>query len=112
MPTLTVTVYLNDGPHSFFGFNRTAQLRPVAQFELALAEHLRGQHLVEAALELIFEQLNIDTPEHPWALKYRLSAHRSFSVGDVVAVGETAFACEPTGWTVISADDLTAALAH
>ena len=27
-------------------------------------------------------------------------------------LGKTAFACDPTGWTVLSADDLTAALAH
>jgi hypothetical protein len=70
-----------------------------------------GQHLADAALELIFEQLNIDVPEHDWAIAYREAGHRSFSIGDVAVVGETAFACD-SGWTRISADDLAAALAH
>ena len=77
-----------------------------------MAEHLCGQHLAHAALEVIFEQLNIDVPEHDWAIAYRQVGHRSFSVGDVAVVGETAFACDPGGWTVISADDLNTALAH
>jgi hypothetical protein len=114
MPTLTVTVYLNDAARNILGFNRVspARLRPAGVFELTLAEHLRGQHLADAALEVIFEQLNIDVPEHDWAIAYRLIGHRSFSVGDVAVVGETAFACAPSGWTVISADDLNTALTH
>jgi hypothetical protein len=111
MTTLAATVYLNHGPDNFFGFNATAQLRQAAQFDLTLADHLRGQHLADAALELIFEQLNIDIPEHDWAIAYREAGHRSFSIGDVAVVGETAFACD-SGWTRISADDLAAALAH
>ena len=112
MPTLTATVYLNDGPDNFFGFSRTAHLRQAAQFDLTLSEHLHGRHLAKAALEVIFEQLNIDVPEHEWATAYRHAGNRSFSVGDVAVVGETAFACDPVGWTVIAADELAAAIAR
>ena len=104
MTTLAITVYLNHGPGSFFGFSRAdAQLRQAAQFDLTLAEHLSGHHLAHAALEVIFEQLNIDVPQHPWAIAYRQAGHRSFSVA---VVAETAFACAPIGWTPISTDDL------
>jgi hypothetical protein len=65
MPTLIATVYLNDGPDNFFfGFSSTAQLRQAAQFDLVLAEHLHGNHLAKAVLEVIFEELNIDVPQH------------------------------------------------
>jgi hypothetical protein len=111
MPTLATTVYLNHGPDHLFGFNATARLRTAGQFDLTLAEHLRGEHLTHAALELIFEQLNIDVPEYHWAIAYRDAGHRSFSIGDVAVVGETAFACD-AGWTRISGDDLAAALAR
>jgi len=83
MPTLVTTVYLNHGPDNFFGLNPCARLRQAARFDLTLAEHLRGEHLAHAALELIFEQLNIDVPEHPWAIQHRQAGHRSLSVGDV-----------------------------
>ncbi|MBV8350253.1 MAG: hypothetical protein JOZ49_22895 [Mycolicibacterium sp.] len=113
MTTLAVTVYLNHGPDRFFGFSRDdAQLRQAAQFDLTLADHLSGHHLADGALEVIFEQLNIDVPEHPWAIAYRQAGHRSFSVGDVAVVAETAFACGMVGWTRISTDDLAAALAR
>ena len=109
MTTLAATVYLNHGPDNFWGFNASAKLRQAAQFEITLTD-LCGQHLIDGALELIFEQLNIDVPEHPWAIKYRRDGHRSFSVGDVAVLGETAWTCAPTGWTRISAAAITAAL--
>ena len=91
MTTLAATVYLNHGPDNFFGLNATAQLRQTAQFDLTAAQ---------------LQSLAAD-----WAIAYREAGHRSFSIGDVAVVGETAFACD-SGWTRISADDLAAALAH
>jgi hypothetical protein len=62
------------------------------------------------ALEEIFCQLTIDTPTAAWALQYRLAGHRSLSVGDVVTLGETAWAGAPLGWTPLTADQLRLAL--
>jgi hypothetical protein len=114
MTTVTAAIYLNHGPDNFREFTPgQAQLSQAGQFELTLAQHHTcRRHLGTAALELIFEQLNIEGPEHPWAIAYRQVGHRSLSVGDVAVIGEAAFACASAGWTPISADDLAAALTH
>lgn len=111
MTTLHTTVYLNNAHARFFGFNETtAQLGMAESFDLELPEHLTGSAVVDAALDVVFEQLNIDEPEHIWALRYRLAGHRSLSVGDVVVTGETAWAVAPIGWKPVSADTLTAGI--
>lgn len=110
MTTLHTTVYLNHAHAPFFGFDETtAQLRIAQSFDLELHDHLTGSAVVDAALNVVFEQLNIDDPEHIWALRYRLAGHRSLSVGDVVVIGETAWVVAPIGWKPISAATLTAA---
>lgn len=110
MTTLHTTVYLNHAHARFFGFNETtAQLRIAGSFDLELAEPLTGPALVDTALDVVFEQPNIDDPEHPWALRYRLAGHRSLSVGDVVVIGDTAWVVAPIGWKPISAATLSAA---
>ena len=54
---------------------------------------------VETLLRSVFEQLNNDDPQADWAKEYRSEHNRSLSVGDVVIVGERAFAVdEPVGW--------------
>nr|WP_254183999.1 hypothetical protein [Mycobacterium avium] len=67
---------------------------------------------VKGLLELIFEQLNIADPDQPWAHKYRLAGHRSLRVGDVVVIGETAWACASSGWKLLTAERLHDALYH
>jgi hypothetical protein len=58
---------------------------------------------VEMLLRIVFEQLNIPRPRAEWAIQYRMvDQHRSMSVGDVIVVGEQAFAVEPTGWLPIT----------
>ena len=54
------------------------------------------------ALGQAFEQLNIDEPTSDWAKAYRQAGLRSLSVGDVVVVGELAYACESVGWKSVS----------
>lgn len=112
MTTVRTTVYLNNAHARFFGFDETtAQLRMAESFDLVeLPEHLTGSAVVDAALNVVFEQLNIDDPEHIWALRYRLAGHRSLSVGDVVVTGETAWVVAPIGWKPISAATLTAGI--
>lgn len=117
---LITTVYLNDGHLHLLGFGADgpAQLRAAASFTLDMAPFLSafpGQPLsriVKTALETVFEQLNIDDPTTEWALKYRLAGHRSLSVGDVVVIGETAWACANSGWDLITAEQLHDAIYH
>ncbi|WP_441964830.1 hypothetical protein [Mycolicibacterium houstonense] len=108
---LPITVYLNNGDAQFHGFGRLgpAQLAVAAQFNLPVTG-APSTDQVKTALETVFEQLNIDDPDQTWALRYRLDRHRSLSVGDVVAVGETAWAVAPIGWDLVSTDQLRAAL--
>ena len=54
--------------------------------------------------------LNVDHADTDWALRYRLAGYRSLSVGDVVTLAETAWACAPCGWTQLTTDQLSAAL--
>ena len=112
MTTATVTVYLNDGPYQFFGFDPSgpARLRLVARFGVELAAHVPTDHLAAGVLEIVFEQLNIDRPQHRWARDYRAVGYRSLSVGDVVAVGETAWACAAVGWQPLSTEAVHSAL--
>jgi hypothetical protein len=110
---LITTVYLNEGAHQFHGFGQLApaKLAAAAGFTLTVAGPPSTEQ-VKACLELVFEQLNIDDPDQPWALKYRLARHRSLSVGDVVVIGETAWACASSGWDLLTAEQLHAALYH
>ena len=113
MNELRTTIYLNEAPSQSLGFGRfePAKLVAAAEFTLTLAGQPSTEN-IRAALEVVFEQLNIDTPDQPWALKYRLDRRRSLSVGDVVVIGETAWACAPVGWDALTADQLAAALDH
>ncbi|KPN46869.1 hypothetical protein [Mycobacterium intracellulare] len=108
MTTATVTVYLNDGPNRFDGFDPAGplRLRPVTRFAVQIADHVPTEHITEGVLEIVFEQLNIDQPQHQWARAYRAGGYRSLSVGDVVVVGETAWACCPVGWRRLGTEQL------
>lgn len=110
---LITTVYLNQGDLQTLGFGELApaKLAAAAGFTLTLTGHPSTEH-VTTALETVFEQLNIDDPDQPWAINYRRSGHRSLSVGDVVAIGETAWACAPSGWDLLTAEQLHDALYH
>lgn len=106
MPNLTAKVYLNESRDSFFGFNREspAELKLAAVFGMDTDD-------AERALETVFTELNTDCPTQPWAREYRADRNRSLSVGDVVVLGETAWACASAGWDRISSDELRAAIA-
>ena len=111
MHNINTTVYLNDGADHFLGFAAArAKLREAARFTLELAADVPAQHLTNPALEIVFEQLNIDAPTTAWALRYRLARNRNLSVGDVVVIAETAWACASAGWTRVTTDELHAAL--
>lgn len=102
-----VQVYLNereDGLNFLYGFRPDDQLRLAAEYYADASLIQDGQAF--AVLNHAFTQLNIDYPTEPWAKEYRHNGNRSLSVGDVVAVGEVAYACESVGWKCVS---LTAA---
>jgi hypothetical protein len=57
---------------------------------------------MERLLSTVLEQLTTDDPRAEWAVQYRTQYNRSLSVGDVVVVGETAWAVEPFGWRPVT----------
>ncbi len=100
---IDVRVLLNQSEENFRGYRHGATLSEVAAFELP--EELVSQiadGVPVQALELVFRELNIDTPTAEWALRYRLNRNRSLSVGDVVIVGELAYAVESCGWAPVA----------
>lgn len=111
-PTVPTTVYLNEAPGSFLGFNRAApaRLRAAATFNLPIPTDTRPhQTAISAALEHIFDELNCE-PTTTWAIGWRNARFRSLSVGDVVVIGETAWAVASVGWNPVFTDELTAAI--
>jgi hypothetical protein len=94
--------------HADFGDAHRALLKYVvgADYYLRTVQNTAAH----TSYELVFEQLNIDSPECAWALRYRGARHRSLSVGDVVVIGEAPWACCAAGWKRITTDDLHAAL--
>jgi len=112
MNELVTTVYLSNPPQlRGFGRFEPAKLYAAAGFTLTPAGQPSADQ-VKGALETVFEQLNIPDPDQPWAIAYRQAGHRSLSVGDVVVIGETAWACAPSGWDLLTADQLHDAIYH
>ncbi len=107
----SVAVYLNESRDSILGFNSaSAELRLAACFTIRTPADARAA--VEA-LEGIYVQLNIggDLVEAlDYTEGYRAAGNRSLSVGDVVVIGEAAFAVARFGFEPTSAAALSAAL--
>ncbi|KPN45934.1 hypothetical protein AN931_26565 [Mycobacterium intracellulare subsp. chimaera] len=111
MAHITTTVYLNHAEGHLLGFNlySPARLHQAADFYREV-DGAPVDLAVRGALEIVFEQLNIDHPQHAWAQHYRPAGHRNLCVGDVVVLAETAWACSPVGWTPVTAGELRAAI--
>lgn len=97
-------VFLNESDgHFFTGYESGAAVRQAAIFELdgtLVGPNKAG--VPTKALEMIWHELNIDVPTTEWARQYRAERNRSLSVGDVVVLGETAYAVARTGWKVVA----------
>ncbi len=108
--TTTVTVYLNDKTDFFNGFDAaSAQLREAVRFDVdAPSTYVE----LDRVLSWVFEQLNINEPSAEWARRYREQRNRSLSLGDVVTVGETAWAVARLGWDQLTSDAVAAGLAR
>ncbi|TXH22919.1 MAG: hypothetical protein E6R06_15965 [Mycobacterium sp.] len=111
--TINATVYLNDTTtfRGRFGEGLPAQLREATRFTAQLPAGDPASAVI-ALLRTVFDELNVDDPSTEWAQQYRRDRNRSFSVGDVVVLGETAWACASFGWDSISAEQLRDALSH
>lgn len=111
-----VKVYLNEGPDHIFGFRHefanSPALQLAAEFDLT-AVHITSREDVRAVLATVFEQLNIGgdlVAATEWTAAYRSAGHRSLSVGDVVVLGESAFAVAEFGFEPISTAELVEAI--
>lgn len=112
---MRVTVYLNEARGSFFGFNVDdyAALRQAAQFELDPELTAGADPML--ILNHVYEQLNVGgdmVPATEWTTRYRAERNRSLSVGDVVVIGETAWAVDHIGFATITTEALAAGIAR
>jgi hypothetical protein len=109
--TVKIKIYLNDGEDHFFGFvndfANNPELTMVYSFDIS--EMFPGVLAdVPAVLAWCFQEFNVGEGKH--AQEYRSRWLRSLSVGDVVVVGETAWACGHVGWTKITTEQLNNAI--
>ena len=106
----SVALYLNESRDSILGFNSAAaELRLAACFPIPAPT---DRAAAMTALEDIYVQLNVggDLVEAlDYTVDYRAAGNRSLSVGDVVVIGETAFAVARFGFDTISSADLSTA---
>lgn len=98
-----VQVWLNDRQD---GLNFVRGFRADDPMRLA-AEYYTDGTLLDAGqpdpvLDQTFRELNVDNPTTEWAREYRDNRNRSLSVGDVVVVSESAYACESVGWKQVA----------
>lgn len=107
-----VKIYTNDGEDHFMGFKNdfanAPELTLVHKFDYKAIQCIANGRFPFDVLEWVFEQTAIG--ETAFAKEYRRKGLRSVSVGDVVVVGETAFACESVGWKKISTEELENAI--
>lgn len=65
---------------------------------VSFSVRLGDRDMIPDLLEYVYDQLNIDSPTESWAKEYRDYRFRSLSVGDVVTVGESAWAVDKYGF--------------
>lgn len=94
---VTVKVLLNCGS-MFWKYHAGDHLLQALVFECGFP----ACGSVDRLLDIVYEQLNIDEPKADWAIDYRARRNRSLSVGDVVVVGEQAWAVTSWGFTPVS----------
>lgn len=87
--------------------NETSMFKPYGENDeltLAATSAICDTHAEEAGgvLDLLFEELNVDEPRTEFGQAYRQARNRSLSVGDVIVLGEVAYACEPGPWRIVT----------
>ena len=103
-----VQIWLNEGEDHFFGFwNEFAncpKLKDAYQFDYDF-----GDVKINDILNTLFEEFNVGGLIGQEAT-YRVGRNRSLSVGDVVVVGETAWAVMDCGFAMVPTDQFVAAI--
>jgi hypothetical protein len=107
-----VQVFLNqteDGWNFWHGYRPGDKMLLAAEYYRhvsLLPDPLEGHPdpggLPSRILNEAWRELNIDEPAAEWAKEYRAKGNRSLSVGDVVVVGECAYAVAKIGWQAVS----------
>lgn len=109
----SIKIYTNDGEgHYWRGFDpEHAELTMVMSTEISDFPGINPKDvkIVDRVLHYVFEETNIGTTSN-LAVAWRRKLLRSLSKGDVVVVGETAFACASVGWDKITTDELNGAI--
>lgn len=78
-------------------FHADDQLRQVAQFGISMDAEATPD-AVQTLLSIVADQLNRDAPKALWGKDHRFRRDHTLSVGDVVTIGDQAWAHERTGW--------------
>jgi hypothetical protein len=104
---IPVKVYLNRNERESFmyGWSPGHPLELAAEYQSPYGDEIDGIENapgIAGILNQTFRELNIDFPETDWGKDYRHRGMRSLSVGDVVVIGELAYACERVGWKCVS----------
>jgi len=104
---IPVKVYLNRNERESFmdGYKDGDPLELAVKYEMPYGDEIDGIEDapgIAGILNQAFSELNRDDPSTDWAKDYRDRGMRSLSVGDVVAVGELAYACDSVGWRTVS----------
>lgn len=78
-------------------FHADDQLRQVAQFNITMAADPTPD-AVQTLLAIVSDQLNRGAPSTQWGNDHVLRRDHNLSVGDVVTIGDQAWAHEKQGW--------------
>ena len=102
-----VQVWLNqaeDGWNFWNGYRPGDKMLLAAEYyrHTSLLPDPRDERSPDRILNEAWRELNIDDPTAEWAKEYRANGNRSLSVGDVVMVGEVAYAVAKMGWEQVS----------
>ena len=107
---MKVQIFLNEGRGHFFGFKKFAdvpELHKVFEFEFEMPKSSfpATGNPVQDILHMCYTEFNVGGLLGK-EQEYRARGNRSLSIGDVVIVGETAWACEDVGWKLVTTDEL------
>ncbi|MEB3023323.1 hypothetical protein [[Mycobacterium] crassicus] len=78
-------------------FHADDQLRKVAEFGISMDADATPD-TIQTLLAFVAKQLNRDAPTALWGKDRRYRRDHNLDVGDVVAIGDQAWAHEGTGW--------------
>lgn len=113
MTNVLVKIYTNDGEMHFRGFHANlAELTMVMSHNLSVmdSELVPNAGGFPRILTHIYLATNVRENPGAFTAEYNKRELRSLSVGDVVSIGEAAWAVEPVGWKKLSTDEFREAI--